>query len=194
MKIYLRFLLVALLLATLPVVSSAQSNRSKPRVEKKAVKKSTAKKVKAKKKFRKPQVAKDQVKTVDEPTRTLKEQKVVDLTEVNKADEPNERVVFRSVEQMPKYPGEEVGLMRFIRSQINYPPKAAENNIQGTVVLQFIVEADGSVSNAKVVRSVDEDLDREALRIVNSLEKFEPGRQDGQAVAVWYTLPVMFRR
>ena len=70
---------------------------------------------------------------------------------------------------------------------------AHENNVQGIVVLQFVVEKDGHVGDVKVVRSVDNDLDSEAVRVCKSLPKFTPGRQDGQPVRVWYTIPVNFK-
>ena len=103
------------------------------------------------------------------------------------------RDVLRSAEQMPQFPGGEAALMKYIKSHINYPPMAAENGIQGTVIVQFFVEQDGSIGKAKVARSLDKDLDREALRIVRTLPKFTPGRQNGRAVAVWYTVPVAFK-
>lgn len=101
--------------------------------------------------------------------------------------------IFRSIEQMPRYPGGEAALMKYIESHINYPPMAAMNNVQGRVILQFVVERTGSIGEVKVVRSVDKDLDREAVRLVKTLPEFEPGRHNGKAVRVWYTLPVTFK-
>ena len=101
--------------------------------------------------------------------------------------------IFRSVEQMPQFPGGDAALMKFLQSHINYPPMAAENNVQGKVILQFVVEKDGKVGEVKVARSVDKDLDREAIRVVKTLPRFTPGRQNGQPVRVWYTLPVTFK-
>ena len=101
-------------------------------------------------------------------------------------DRPSEEI-FKSVEQMPQFPGGDAALMKFIDSHINYPPGA---KIQGRVILQFVVKKDGSIGEVKVVRSVDKDLDKEAVRVIKSLPKFNPGRQNGQAVNVWYTLPV----
>ena len=124
-------------------------------------------------------------------TRTLKEEVVVE----KKVEAPKEvkEEVFRSVEQMPQFPGGEAALMKYLQSHINYPPMAAENNIQGRVVVQFVVDKTGKVGEVKVVRSVDKDLDKEAVRVCKSLPKFTPGRQNGQAVAVWYTLPITFK-
>ncbi len=124
-------------------------------------------------------------------TRTLKEEVVVEKP-VEKPKEVKEEV-FRSVEQMPQFPGGEAALMKYLQSHINYPPMAAENNVQGKVILQFVVEKDGKVGEVKVARSVDKDLDREAIRVVKTLPRFTPGRQNGQPVRVWYTLPVTFK-
>ena len=124
-------------------------------------------------------------------TRTLKEEVVVEKP-VEKPKEVKEEV-FRSVEQMPQFPGGEAALMKYLQSHINYPPMAAENNVQGKVVVQFVVDKTGRVGEVKVVRSVDKDLDREAARVCKSLPKFTPGRQNGHPVSVWYTLPVFFK-
>ena len=124
-------------------------------------------------------------------TKTLKDEVVVEKKE-EKPKEVKEEV-FRSVEQMPQFPGGEAALMKYLQSHINYPPMAAENNVQGRVVVQFVVDKTGKVGEVKVVRSVDKDLDKEAVRVCKSLPKFTPGRQNGQAVAVWYTLPVTFK-
>lgn len=112
------------------------------------------------------------------------------VVEMPKRDE-NE--IFKSVEQMPLFVGGDVALMKYIDSHIQYPPEATKNNIQGRVILQFVVDKTGEIGEVKVVRSVDKDLDKEAVRIVKTLPKFIPGRQNGQAVAVWYTLPVTFK-
>ena len=101
--------------------------------------------------------------------------------------------VFRSVEQMPQFPGGEAALMKFLQSHINYPPMAVENGVQGRVVVQFVVDKTGKVGEVMVVRNVDKDLDKEAVRVCKSLPKFTPGRQNGQPVSVWYTLPVTFK-
>ena len=101
--------------------------------------------------------------------------------------------VYKSVEQMPRFPGGEVGLMKYLQENIKYPPEAAKNDIEGRVVVQFIIDETGQVGDVQVVRSVDEELDAEAVRVVKSMPKFTPGRQDGKAVAVWYTLPISFK-
>ena len=101
--------------------------------------------------------------------------------------------IFGSVEQMPQFRGGEAALLKYLQENVIYPPEAVKNNIQGRVFVQFVVEKDGSIGEIKVVRSVNEDLDKEAVRLVKSLPKFTPGRQNGQAVSVWYTLPVTFK-
>ena len=94
---------------------------------------------------------------------------------------------------MPEFPGGNDTLAKYIQSHIHYPPMAARNNIQGKVVVQFIVYKNGDVGKVKVVRSVDKDLDKEAVRVCKTLPKFTPGRKDGIAVDVWFTLPVNFK-
>ncbi len=103
----------------------------------------------------------------------------------------SEDEIFRSVEQMPQFPGGEAALKEYIDSHIQWPPMAG--CAQGRVVVQFVVDKTGKVGEVKVFRSLDKDLDEEAVRIVKTLPKFIPGRHNGQAVSVWYTLPVTFR-
>ena len=105
----------------------------------------------------------------------------------------NDETVYRSVEQMPKFPGGEAALMKYLQDHVKYPPEAAKNNVQGHVIVQFVVNKDGSIGEVKVVRSLEENLDKEAIRVIKTLPKFTPGRQDGKAVSVWYTLPVPFK-
>ena len=110
-----------------------------------------------------------------------------------KKPEPVKEEVFKSVEQMPTFPGGDAALMKYLSTHIQYPTVAAENNIQGRVIVQFVVTKTGDVGEVKVVRSVDRDLDKEAVRVCKTLPKFVPGRMNGQAVNVWYTLPVNFK-
>ncbi|MBO4723236.1 MAG: energy transducer TonB [Muribaculaceae bacterium] len=93
----------------------------------------------------------------------------------------------------PEYPGGNEGLMKFLSENIKYPKSAEKNGVQGTVVLQFVVEKSGAISNVKVVKSVDKALDNEAVRVVKRMKHFIPGYdQDHAAVRVLYTLPVKF--
>ncbi len=106
---------------------------------------------------------------------------------------PEPEQVFTAVEQMPQFPGGDAALMKFLSSNINYPQVAMENGVQGRVIVQFVVTKNGSVGEVKVLRSVDRDLDKEAVRLCKSLPKFIPGKMNGQAVNVWYTLPITFK-
>ena len=108
-------------------------------------------------------------------------------------EEKKEEKVFTAVEQMPQFPGGEAELMKYFSNNIKYPTMAMENNIQGRVVVQFVVTKSGKIGEVKVVRSKDPDLDKEAVRVVKSLPNFIPGKMNGQAVNVWYTLPITFK-
>ena len=110
-----------------------------------------------------------------------------------KKPEPVKEEIFTAVEQMPQFPGGEGELLKYIGSHIKYPPMAAENNIQGRVVVKFVVKKDGNVGEVVVLRGKDPDLDKEAVRVVKTLPKFIPGKMNGRAVQVWYTLPINFK-
>lgn len=117
-------------------------------------------------------------------------------TEPVKAEAPKPEVenkVFDVVEQMPSFPGGQSALMSYLANNIKYPVVAQENGVQGRVVVSFVVERDGSITDVQVVRSVDPSLDREAQRVVRSMPKWIPGKQNGQAVRVKYNVPVSFR-
>ena len=101
--------------------------------------------------------------------------------------------VYETVEQMPEFPGGMEALVNFLQENVKYPEVATKNNIQGRVLVQFIVDKTGQVGDVKVVRSVSEELDAEAIRVVKSMPHFIPGRQDGKAVSVWFTLPISFK-
>ena len=104
-----------------------------------------------------------------------------------------ENKVFDVVEQMPSFPGGPQALMEYLSNNVKYPVVAQENGVQGRVVVSFAVERDGSITDVKVVRSVDPSLDKEAARVVKSMPRWIPGKQNGQAVRVKYKLPVAFR-
>ena len=97
------------------------------------------------------------------------------------------------VEEMPSFPGGQIALMSYLNSHIEYPVVAQENGVQGRVIISFVVEADGRIDEAEVARSVDPSLDREALRVVKSMPKWIPGKQNGECVRVRYSVPVVFR-
>ena len=101
--------------------------------------------------------------------------------------------VFEVVEVPPRFPGGEIELMKFISRNVKYPAEARDKHVQGRVILTFIVEKDGSISNVRVARPVDPSLDAEAIRVVQSMPKWEPAKQRGQAVRVRYTVPIQFR-
>ena len=126
----------------------------------------------------------------DEAEHVLKvNEKVVD--EVPPAVE--ETKVFDVVEQMPQYKGGDQALMDYLNKSIKYPVIAEENGIQGRVVCTFVVERDGSITDVKVVRSVDPSLDKEAVRVLKAMPKWIPGKQNGSAVRVKFTVPVTFK-
>ena len=109
---------------------------------------------------------------------------------VSDADDAN---TFEVVDQMPEFDGGEMALLKFIAENTNYPEAAAKNGIQGRVIVRFAVEADGRVERIRILKGVDPDLDREALRVVGELPDFEkPGVKDGKNVAVWYAVPINF--
>lgn len=113
---------------------------------------------------------------------------------VEEEEDPEEQTIFEVVEQMPEFPnGGMAGLMQFLSKNIKYPTIAQENGTQGRVTVQFVVNKDGSIVDAKVLRGVDPYLDKEALRVINSMPKWKPGMQRGKPVRVKYTVPVMFR-
>ena len=112
---------------------------------------------------------------------------------VDEKPKEEETKVFDVVEQMPSFPGGDAELMKFLSTHIKYPVVAEENGIQGRVIATFVVERDGSISDVKVVKSVDPSLDKEAIRVLKSMPKWIPGKQNGSAVRVKYTVPVTFR-
>lgn len=122
------------------------------------------------------------------------EHKEVVVVEEKKPEPPaQDNKVFDAVEQPPVFPGGDAALMKYLNDNIRYPQLAIENNIQGRVVVQFVVQKDGSIGQVKVARSKDPDLDKEAVRVVKSLPRFQPGKQNGNPVNVWFTLPVTFK-
>lgn len=101
--------------------------------------------------------------------------------------------VFSVVEQMPSFPGGMGAMMQYLSSNIKYPKEAEKKGIQGRVLLSFIVQTDGSITDVRISKSVDPSLDKEAIRVVKSMPKWIPGRQNGEPVRVKYTFPVTFR-
>lgn len=108
-------------------------------------------------------------------------------------EEESSQEIFTVVETPPEFPGGQVALFKWINSAIKYPIVAQENGIQGRVSCAFVVNRDGSIVDAEVIRGVDPALDKEALRVINSMPKWTPGKQRGKPVRVKFTLPVTFR-
>ena len=106
---------------------------------------------------------------------------------------PDVEKVFDVVEQMPSFPGGPSALMEWLSNNVKYPVVAQENGVQGRVVVSFVVERDGSITDVKVVRGVDPSLDKEASRVVRAMPRWIPGKQNGSAVRVKYNVPVAFR-
>ncbi len=101
--------------------------------------------------------------------------------------------VYDVVEEPPSFPGGAGAMLSWLQNNVKYPTEAVKNKVEGRVVVQFIVEKDGSVSGVQVVRSVDPLLDREAARVVGSMPKWTPGKQKGKPVRVKYTVPIVFK-
>lgn len=139
-------------------------------------------------------------KTVEKKTAEKKavekkapEKKPVETQPVVAKETSDPSRVFDVVEEMPKFPGGDEGMMQFLNSEVKYPKEALEKGTQGRVVVTFIVNTDGSVSDPKVVKSVNPALDAEAIRVVNAMPKWTPGKQNGHTVRVKFTIPVTFR-
>jgi len=109
------------------------------------------------------------------------------------ADSTAKEEVFMVAEQMPEYPGGMKEMLKFLQENVKYPENAMKNNVQGRVIVQFVVEKDGTPTEFKVLRSVDPDLDAEALRVMKAMPKWKPGMQKGQVVRVKFTVPVSFK-
>ena len=131
---------------------------------------------------------------VDEIINTLydNDESTISPTEPTKTKDDDDEV-FEVVEQNPQFPGGDQALMAWITKNLKYPSVAKENGIQGRVMVSFVVNKDGSISDTKITRSVDPSLDKEAIRLVYSMPKWTPGRQKGKNVRVKYSLPVTFR-
>ena len=120
----------------------------------------------------------------------LKAKEVIAQPEPPKVEENK---VFDMVEEMPSFPGGPAALMQFLQSNTHYPAVAQENGVQGRVTVSFVVEKDGSITDVQVARSADPSLDKEAVRVVKSMPRWTPGRQNGSTVRVKFNVPVTFR-
>lgn len=106
--------------------------------------------------------------------------------------EKDDAIIFIAPEEMPEFPGGNSALLYFLSQNIKYPAIAVESNIKGKVTVIFVVNKDGSISDAKILRGVDEALDNEALRVVYSMPKWKPGKQSGKPVRVSFSVPINF--
>jgi protein TonB len=153
-------------------------------------------------KFTPPKVVKDE--EVQEPPPTQEEVKEVQVSTVNQEgskdiiDVPTDPVVveeekvFTVVEEMPSFPGGEEQLFKYLRNNIKFPAVARENGIQGRVFVTFVVDKDGKVKDAKILRGIGGGCDEEALRVIRNMPDWKAGKQNGRAVSVQYNLPVNF--
>ncbi|OFY65109.1 MAG: hypothetical protein A2V64_04325 [Bacteroidetes bacterium RBG_13_43_22] len=133
--------------------------------------------------------------TADDAQLEVQNEEVVEYVEPVKEEvqeEEAEPEPFVVVEEMPMFPGGDVALLQYIAEHTNYPEVAKENNIQGRVIVRFCVTSKGGVNQVSVLKGVDPELDTEAVRVVNSLPAFKPGKQGGKPVPVWYMVPITF--
>lgn len=133
-----------------------------------------------------------EIKTEDDSKQRQTEAYVPPPPPKPKQEEVTEEI-FVVVEEQPEFPGGNTAMMKFLSDNIKYPVIAQENGIQGRVITNFVVERDGSITDVQVVRGVDPSLDKEAVRVIQSMPKWKPGKQRGSTVRVRFTLPVVFR-
>jgi len=164
-------------------------------------------------KFTPPVIKPDEVVVVENEVKTQQElneaEKAISIADIEGTDEVNGvdiatldenqaitqevvEEVYGAVDQMPEFPGGEMALRKWISKHIIYPKIASDKGIQGKVYINFVVEKDGSISNVRVLQSVDPLLDKEALRVINNLPRWRPGLQGGEPVRVSYTVPINF--
>ncbi|MBR5205505.1 MAG: energy transducer TonB [Bacteroidaceae bacterium] len=101
--------------------------------------------------------------------------------------------IYQLLDKKPKFKGGETGLEKFLKENVKYPAIARENGVQGRVIVEFIIEKNGSITNAKIIKGVDPHLNNEALRVVNLMPKWKPGKHKGKKVRVRYSMPILFR-
>lgn len=117
----------------------------------------------------------------------------VDIIDLENHKVVTEEEVLVSVEEMPQFPGGEEELMKYISSNLRYPPVAQEMGVEGRVVVRFVVNKSGEVNDVEIARSLDPACDKEATRVIKGMPKWIPGRQGGRAVSVYYTIPIVFK-
>lgn len=136
---------------------------------------------------------KNELGIVDAGDNANKQQEEVVITDVGGEETVEEEEIFVFVEEYPSYPGGEDALYKYLYDNIQYPDVARDNNITGTVIIRFVVEKDGSITKAAVAREIGGGCGKEALRVVNAMPKWKPGKQSGKAVRTEFTLPVQFQ-
>jgi len=134
-----------------------------------------------------------ELERIAELERQAKQEQIEQEKRAEEIKEEEDSKIYAVVEQMPSFPGGDAALINYLSQNIRYPVMAEENGIQGRVIVTFVVERDGSITDARVVKSVDPALDKEAVRVIQSMPKWIPGKQNGKAIRVKYTLPVTFR-
>ena len=135
-------------------------------------------------------------KTVQAQNQNANEKKkdfLNDVKDTLKSNEVEELVYCYVMEQMPQYPGGESELLNFVYKNLRYPESAVKNKIQGKVIVRFVVNETGEVDKIQVVRSLQAECDKEAIRVIKLLPKFIPGKQNGKNTKVLYTLPITFK-
>lgn len=137
-------------------------------------------------------VIENELGIVDAGDNANKEQTEVVIADVSAEEEAAEEEIFVFVEEFPSYPGGDEALYAYLGKSIQYPELARENNITGTVVIKFVVEKDGSITKASILREIGGGCGKEALRVVNAMPKWKPGKQSGKPVRTEFTLPVQF--
>lgn len=125
--------------------------------------------------------------------KAVQEQVVVKEPEPVQVEKPKDDEIFVAVEQQAEFPGGQAALMKYLSNNIRYPESAQQNDIQGRVIVKFVVEKDGSIGAVTIAKGVDKDLDREAIRVVKRMPKWQPGKNNGVAVRSYFTLPVTFK-
>jgi len=115
-----------------------------------------------------------------------------DLKEAE-AQSGSDQILFVA-QEMPTFPGGDKALMQALYKNLRYPEEAYNNNIEGKVLVKFVITREGTVTNATIIRSADPSLDKAALEAVKKLPKFNPGKQDGKTVDVWYSMPIVFKK
>jgi protein TonB len=139
-----------------------------------------------------PPPTQEEMKDVQISTETHEGEKTVDLPPETPVVDEDAVMSFATVEEQPQFPGGEAKLLQYVSEHIKYPPVARENGIQGRVYVTFIVDKEGKIADAKILRGIGGGCDEEALRVVKALPEWKPGKQNGRAVKVQFNLPVNF--